>query len=124
MAEAPIHQPNDKLLNATSSVPANSRGFFKNHLPPRTRRRFRLALPRPRTLHLRPCQPTLAYHLLELVRIPYDTIAGTPEGILTLRAYADGVREAIDALENPNRLQNLLESAIRSGSIEAFAQNL
>ena len=35
---------------------------------------------------LRPWQPTLVYHLLELVRIPYEAFAGTPEGILTLRA--------------------------------------
>jgi len=180
---------------------------------------------------LRPWQPTLAYHLLELVSIPYDALAGTPEGILTLRAlkaepmnallddavwdeallfsisegglerilryilnaevsvtqlkerlgkiqskplrsktmtlanqlreegkiegklegkkeglfegrlsalrssvlctleirhgaYPDGVREVIEALEDPKKLQNLLESALRSDSIEAFAQNL
>ncbi len=180
---------------------------------------------------LRPWQPALAYHLLELVRIPYAELAGTPEGILTLRAlkaepvdellgdalwdesllfsisedalerllryilnaeqqipklrerirkihtqplkhkamtladqlreegklegkiegkqeginegqlrafrtsvlraleirhgaYPDGVREAIDAVEDPKQLENLLESAFRSDSIEAFAQNL
>ena len=35
---------------------------------------------------LRAWQPTLAYHLMELVRMPYEAIAGTPEGIVTLRA--------------------------------------
>ena len=180
---------------------------------------------------LRPWQPTLTYHLLELVRIPYYAIAGIPEGILTLRALKaepmnallddviwdesllfsisdgalerilryilnaevnvtqlkerlgkiqskplqsktmtladqfrqegkiegklegkreglfegrlsalrasvlcaleirhgacpDGVREVIEASEDPNQLQHLLESAIRSGSIEAFAREL
>ena len=36
---------------------------------------------------LRPWQPTLIYFLLELVRIPYEGLAGTPEGIMTLRAF-------------------------------------
>jgi predicted transposase/invertase (TIGR01784 family) len=35
---------------------------------------------------LLPWQPALTYQLLELVRIRYEDIAGTPEGILTLRA--------------------------------------
>jgi predicted transposase YdaD len=39
-------------------------------------------------------------------------------------AYPEGVREAIDAVEDPKQLENLLESAFRSDSIEAFAQNL
>jgi len=39
-------------------------------------------------------------------------------------ACPDGVREVIEASEDPNQLQHLLESAIRSDSIEAFAQNL
>ncbi|NBV85926.1 MAG: Rpn family recombination-promoting nuclease/putative transposase [Verrucomicrobia bacterium] len=184
---------------------------------------------------LRPWQPTLAYHLLELVRIPYEAIAGTPEGVLTLRAlkaepmdellgdsvwdealflsisegalerilryivnadvtipqlkerlgkiqtkplqsktmtladrlrqegklegklegeregirrgkeegqlrafrtavlraleirhgaYPEGIRDAIESMEDPNRLEALLESAIRSDSIETFAQKL
>ena len=172
---------------------------------------------------LRPWQPTLVYHLLELVRIPYDAFAGTPEGILTLRAlkaepmnelledviwdesllfsisesalerilryilnaevnvthlkerlgkiqakplqsktmtladqlreegklegkqegrlsalrssvlraleirhgaYPDGIREALEAIDAPTRLDALLESAFRSESVEAFAQNL
>jgi hypothetical protein len=168
---------------------------------------------------LRPWQPTLVYHLLELVRIPYDAFAGTPEGILTLRAlkaepmnelledviwdesllfsisegalerilryiintevsipklrdrlgkiqakplqsktmtiadqlreegkqegrlsalrssvlraleirhgaYPDGIREALEAIDAPTRLDALLESAFRSESLEAFAQNL
>ena len=46
---------------------------------------------------LRPWQPTLTYHLLELVRIPYDALAGTPEGILTLRALkAAPMNELLD----------------------------
>jgi len=168
---------------------------------------------------LRPWQPTFVYHLLELVRIPYEAIAGTPEGILTLRAlkaepmgellgdavwdeallfsisesalerilryivnteisipklkerlrkiqtkplqsktmtiadqlreegkqegqlralrasvlraleirhgsYPDGIREAVEAIDNPMRLEALHESAIRSESLEAFAQKL
>ena len=164
---------------------------------------------------LRPWQPTLAYHLLELVRIPYEAIVGTPEGIFTLRAlkaepmeellgdavwdeallfsisdsalerilryivntavsvpqlkerlkhiqtkplqsktmtiaeqfkeegkacafrtsvlraleirhggYPDGIREAVEAIEDPQRLEALLESAFRSESLEAFAQRL
>jgi hypothetical protein len=28
-----IHQPNDKLLKSTFSIPENARGFFENHLP-------------------------------------------------------------------------------------------
>ncbi|NBV87860.1 MAG: hypothetical protein EBS01_16665, partial [Verrucomicrobia bacterium] len=38
--------------------------------------------------------------------------------------YPDGVREAVEAIEDPQRLEALLESAIRSESIEAFAQKL
>ena len=46
---------------------------------------------------LRPWQPTLTYHLLELVRIPYEAIAGTPEGILTLRALkAEPMNELLE----------------------------
>jgi predicted transposase YdaD len=168
---------------------------------------------------LRPWQPTLVYHLLELIRIPYEAIAGTPEGILTLRAlkaepmdellgdavwdeallfsisesalerilryilnadvsvpqlkkrldniqtkplqsktmtlanrlreegklegqmrafrksvlraleirhgsYPEGIREAIEAIDNLQRLEALLETAILSDSLEAFAQAL
>ena len=180
---------------------------------------------------LRPWQPTLIYHLLELVRIPYQDLAGTPEGIMTLRALKaepldellsdalweesllfaisdsalermlryilnadlnisllkerlktirskplqtktmtladqlrlegrkegkteglseglsegqlrafrtavqrnleimhgscpEGIREALDAIEDPKRLEQLLESAIRSASLEVFAQKL
>jgi hypothetical protein len=172
---------------------------------------------------IRPWQPTLIYHLLELVRIPYQELAGTPEGILTLRAFKaepldellsdalweesllfaisdsalermlryvlnaelnvsllkkriktirskplqtktmtladqlrleglseglsegqlrafrtavqrnleimhgscpEGIREALDVIEDPKRLEQLLESAIRSASLEAFAQQL
>ena len=172
---------------------------------------------------IRPWQPTLIYHLLELVRIPYQELAGTPEGILTMRALKaepldellsdalweesllfaisdsalermlryvlnaelnvsllkeriktirskplqtktmtladqlrleglseglsegqlrafrtavqrnleimhgscpEGIREALDVIEDPKRLEQLLESAIRSASLEAFAQQL
>ncbi len=185
MSEDSLHQPNDKLLKATFSVPENARAFFENHLPadlaaalewsslaleactfidpqfassesdllfhirlhqsdaflyllfehqstedPRmalrllsyivriwerfaktnappaklpailpvvlaqgkrpwktsTRLEDIIDLP-PAFAHvLRAWQPTLAYHLMELVRMPYEAIAGTPEGIVTLRA--------------------------------------
>ena len=35
---------------------------------------------------LAPWQPTLKVHIMELVRTPYESLGGTPEGILTLRA--------------------------------------
>jgi len=322
MPEESLHQPNDKLLKATFSIPENARGFFQNHLPaelakaldwssrslepgsfidpqfassesdllfhirlqqsdaflyllfehqstedPRmalrllsyilriwerfaqnnappaklpailpivlaqgrrpwktsTRLEKLIDLP-PEVAHLlRPWQPNLVYHLLELVRIPYEKILGAPEGILTLRAlkaepmeellgdplwdeallfslsegglerilryllnaednvtrlkeriekirtkplqtrtmtladqlrqegklegklegqlrafrtavlraleirhgaYPEGIREAIEAIHDPQRLDELLESAFRSDSIEAFAQQL
>ena len=185
MPEDSIHQPNDKLLKATFSVPENARAFFENHLPPElaealdwsslslepssfidpqfassesdllfyirlqqhdaflyllfehqssedprmalrllsyilrvwerfaqnhappaklpailpivlaqgkrpwktsTRLEDLIDLP-PGVAHiLRPWQPALLYHLMELVRIPYEKITGTPEGIVTLRA--------------------------------------
>ena len=168
---------------------------------------------------LRPWQPALLYHFLELVRIPYEALAGTPEGILTLRAlkaepmnellgdalwdesllfcipedalerllryilnaeqqvpafsariaklhdqplknktmtladrlreegkiegllhalrgavlraleirhgdYPEGIREIIETINDPATLNRLLDSAIRSNSVEEFAQNL
>ena len=322
MPEDSIHQPNDKLLKATFSVPENARAFFENHLPselaealdwsslslepcsfidpqfassesdllfhirlqqsdaflyllfehqssedPRmalrllsyilriwerfaqnhaplaklpailpvvlaqgkrpwktsTRLEDLIDMPPAVANILRPWQPTLVYHLLELVRIPYGEIAGTPEGIITLRAlkaepmeellgdalwdeallfsisegalerilryilnaednvallkerigkirikplqtktmtladqlrqegklegklegqlrafrtavlraleirhgaYPEGVREAIEAINDAQRLETLLDSAIRSDSIEGFAQKL
>ena len=39
-------------------------------------------------------------------------------------AYPDGIREALEAIDAPTRLDALLESAFRSESLEAFAQNL
>jgi hypothetical protein len=36
----------------------------------------------------------------------------------------EGIREALDVIEDPKRLEQLLESAIRSASLEAFAQQL
>lgn len=208
-----IHQPNDKLLKATFSVPGNARAFFENHLPSEVAKaldwnslslepcsfidpRFassesdllfhirlqqsdaflyllfehqssedpRMALrllsymlriwerfaqnhappakppailpillaqgkrpwktsPRledlidlpPEVAHiLRPWQPTLSYHLLELVRIPYDKILGTPEGILTLRALkAAPVEELLgDALWDEALLFSISEGAL------------
>ena len=326
MPEENLHQPNDKLLKATFSVPENARALFQNHLPKdvaaaldwsslsvepcsfidpqfaslesdllfhitlhegeafvyllfehqstedprmslrllsyisRIWERFAQNHPHPIKLPailpvviaqgkrpwktstllediidlpqevshiLRPWQPTLAYHLLELVHIPYKDIVGTPEGIITLRAlkaepigelledeiwdearlfsisedalerllryilnadvnitrlkerldkikakplrsktmtladqlrqegrvegklegkvegqlrafrtavlraleirhnaYPEGIREAIEAIDDPIRLEALLESAFRSESIEAFAQKL
>ena len=63
---------------------------------------------------LRPWQPTLAYHLLELVRIPYEAIAGTPEGILTLRALkAEPMEELLgDAVWDEALLFSISESAL------------
>ncbi|NBV32383.1 MAG: Rpn family recombination-promoting nuclease/putative transposase [Proteobacteria bacterium] len=63
---------------------------------------------------LRPWQPTLVYHLLELIRIPYDAIAGTPEGILTLRALkAEPVDELLgDAVWDEALLFSISESAL------------
>ncbi|MEI7776424.1 MAG: hypothetical protein WCK17_16800 [Verrucomicrobiota bacterium] len=39
-------------------------------------------------------------------------------------ASPDGIREALEAIDAPTRLEALLESAFRSESLEAFAQNL
>jgi len=39
-------------------------------------------------------------------------------------SYPEGIREAVEAIEDPQRLEALLESAIRSDSIEAFAKML
>jgi hypothetical protein len=35
-----------------------------------------------------------------------------------------GISEALEAVEDPKRLEQLLDSAIRSESIESFAQRL
>ena len=213
MPEDPIHQPNDKLLKATFSVPENARAFFENHLPKelaaaldwtslalepcsfidpqltssesdllfhitlhqsdaflyllfehqssedprmalrllsyilRIWERFAQNHPPPAKLPaiipivlaqgkrpwktstrledlidlppsvaqiLRPWQPTLAYHLLELVRIPYDAFAGTPEGILTLRALkAAPMNELLeDVIWDESLLFSISESAL------------
>jgi hypothetical protein len=213
MAEDSIHQPNDKLLKATFSIPENARAFFENHLPaelaealdwsslslepcsfidpqfassesdllfhirlqqsdaflyllfehqssedPRMALRLlsymrriweRFAqkhappaklpailpvvlaqakrpwktsvrledlinLPPKVAPILRPWQPTLIYHLLELVRIPYEEIGGTPEGILTLRALkAEPMEELLgDALWDEALLFSLSEGAL------------
>jgi hypothetical protein len=213
MPEGGIHQPNDKLLKATFSVPQNARAFFESHLPhklaaaldwptlvlepssfidpqfassesdllfririqqsdaflyllfehqssedPRMAlrllsyilriwERFAQNHPHPAKLPailpvvlaqgkipwktstnledlidlpssvagiLRHWQPTLIYHLLELVRIPYQQIAGTPEGVLTLRALkAEPVGELLeDALWDEPLLFSLSESAL------------
>ena len=63
---------------------------------------------------LRPWQPTLVYHLLELIRIPYEAIAGTPEGILTLRALkAEPMDELLgDAVWDEALLFSISESAL------------
>jgi hypothetical protein len=37
---------------------------------------------------------------------------------------AQGIREAIEAIDDPIRLEALLDSAFRSEAIEAFAQKL
>lgn len=213
MTEDPIHQPNDKLLKATFSVPENARAFFANHLPqslaaaidwnslalepctfinpqlassesdllfrvklneseaflyllfehqssedPRMALRLltyilriwerfvnnalpsaklpavlpvvlaqgkrpwktspRLAdmidIPPGLEALLRPWQPALMYYLLELLRIPYEGIAGTPEGILTLRALkAEPVNELLsDPLWDESLLFSISEDAL------------
>jgi hypothetical protein len=63
---------------------------------------------------IRPWQPTLVYHLLELVRIPYKELAGTPEGILTLRALkAQPVNELLsDAVWEEPLLFAISEDAL------------
>jgi len=63
---------------------------------------------------IRPWQPSLQYHLLELVRIPYERLGGTPEGILTLRALkAEPVDELFcDALWEESLLFAISESAL------------
>jgi Putative transposase, YhgA-like len=64
---------------------------------------------------LRPWQPTLAYHLLELVRIPYEALAGTPEGILTLRALK---AEPMDELLEDVIWDESLLFSISDGALE------
>jgi hypothetical protein len=39
-------------------------------------------------------------------------------------ACPDGIREALESIDDPARLERLIESAFRSESLEAFAQNL
>jgi hypothetical protein len=63
---------------------------------------------------IRPWQPTLVYHLLELARIPYEDLGGTSEGILTLRALkAEPVNELFsDALWEESLFVAISESAL------------
>ena len=63
---------------------------------------------------IRPWQPSLQYHLLELVRIPYERLGGTPEGILTLRALkAEPVDELLsDVIWDESLLFAISESAL------------
>jgi hypothetical protein len=63
---------------------------------------------------LLPWQPALTYQLLELVRIRYEDIAGTPEGILTLRALkAEPVDELLgDELWDESLLLSISERAL------------
>lgn len=63
---------------------------------------------------IRPWQPSLQYHLLELVRIPYERLGGTPEGILTLRALkAEPVDELLsDVMWDESLLFAISESAL------------
>ncbi|NBV34586.1 MAG: hypothetical protein EBR81_12565, partial [Proteobacteria bacterium] len=39
-------------------------------------------------------------------------------------ACPDGIREALESIDDPIRLEALHENAVRSESLEAFAQNL
>jgi len=63
---------------------------------------------------LRPWQPSLKYQLLELLRISYEDIRGTPEGILTLRALkAEPMNELLgDALWDESLLFCIPEDAL------------
>ncbi len=55
-------------------------------------------IPAPLEELLRPLQPKLEFRLVELLKIPYDQLRGTPEGVLTLRALkADPVGELLSA---------------------------
>jgi hypothetical protein len=45
-----------------------------------------IGIPMEHEAALRPWQPELVFKLMELVRIPYGDLRGTPEGVLTLRA--------------------------------------
>ena len=63
---------------------------------------------------LLPWQPALTYQLLELVRIRYEDIAGTAEGILTLRALkAEPMEELLgDELWDESLLLAISERAL------------
>ena len=63
---------------------------------------------------LKPWQPSLKYHLLELVSIPYEELGGTAQGILTLRTLkAEPVDELFcDALWEESLLFAISESAL------------
>ena len=64
---------------------------------------------------LRPWQPALTYQLLELIRIPYEAFAGTPEGILTLRALK---AEPMDELLSDPVWDEALLFSISEGALE------
>jgi predicted transposase/invertase (TIGR01784 family) len=106
--------------------------FAKNHAPPaklpavlpivlvqgkrpwKTSTRLEDLINLPPAHVLRPWQPTLMYHLLELVRLPYEALAGTPEGIITLRALkAQPMDELLgDALWDEPLLFSIPEDAL------------
>ena len=62
---------------------------------------------------LRPWQPELVFKLIELVRIPYPDLRGTPEGILTRRALkAEPVGELLsDPVWDLGMLEMISEAA-------------
>jgi hypothetical protein len=104
------HAPPAKLPGIVPVVLAQGKRPWKTS----TRLEDLIDLP-PEVAHLlRPWQPTLNYHLLELVRIPYENIAGTPEGILTLRALkAEPMGELLgDALWDESLLYSISEGAL------------
>ena len=79
---AKSHAPPAKLPAVLPIVLAQDKRPWKTS----TRLEDLLDLP-PAFAHvLRAWQPTLMYHLLEVVRLPYADLTGTPEGIITLRA--------------------------------------
>jgi hypothetical protein len=63
---------------------------------------------------LRPWQPELVFKLIELVRIRYQDLRGTPEGVLTLRALkAEPVNELLsDPVWDPETLEAISPDAL------------
>jgi len=220
MSGEPIHQPHDKLLKATFSIPENARGLFRPHLPPdlaaaiawdslkvesssfvdprfaasesdllfririgqsdaylylllehqssedprmalrvmgyivriwerfasthppadklppvlpvvlaqdnrpwttSTRLEDIIGIPEAMAEQLRPWQPTLRFQLLELVRMRYEDIGGTPKGILALRALK---AEPMDELLSDPVWEKSILSVLSEGALERVMRHL